>query len=103
MVVYDPNVLQKYASILYRKAATIIIAFTLLGLIAGLAVGLTCSEALARSVQQPDATSLITGIIVIVLAYIGYSVGASRAFFYKLQAQLTLCQRQIESNTSRKA
>ena len=96
---YDSSVLQKFADDLYGQARVAIITTALkFGLIAFIvaAVGssiLPHSQPLNFSFDSP------TGLIGVVAAAVGVSVGRDRAFQLKLQAQQILCQRQIELNT----
>jgi len=103
MVRYDPKILQKYAEILYRDARFVVFVTTVIGTLFGAAAGLVIGKGLASSYGAPENQPAITGIITMSIALvgglIGYLVDQAIAFWYRLRAQLTLCQRQIELNT----
>jgi Glycine zipper len=84
---YDPAIVQSFADNLYRRAASIIASATVLGALLGFAVG--------AAVFPSVAALLAAGIG----AAVGYSIGRERAFRLKLDAQVALCQVQIEKNT----
>lgn len=95
-VIYDTSVIQEFAERLYSQAAFIIFTSTLLGLIVGAIVGAGGAEA-AKAVS---AVGMITIIGAVVGGLFGFSRGRERAFKLKLEAQVALCQAQIEKNTS---
>lgn len=120
MAQYDPNILQQYADDLYAKARWITVKCCAIGAIIGMAVTLIPvniyesrnSQAIIDrykgtgngfNVPVPDASPSNAPILILVVGVlggvVGYTVGERRAFQYKLQAQLTLCQMQTELNT----
>ena len=86
---YNPEVIQKLADKLYSQANTIVVVLTLLGLIVGGFGGFSAS--------QEFGVAAIVGLVL--GGIIGYFIGQSRAFMLRVQAQIALCQRQIEYNT----
>jgi hypothetical protein len=48
---------------------------------------------------KPDSRLIVWGIGAVVGGLMGFAIGSQRAFWYKLQAQLALCQMTIEKNT----
>lgn len=99
---YDPEILQKYADILYRQAKSLA-AWTalrygvVLGVIVWLAVAIASPIARMRiDTSSGNTAALIAGFIGLL---IGYNSGKIKAFSLVLQAQQVLCQRQIELNT----
>ena len=99
---YDPQVIVQFAANLYARAADIIRSYTVLGAFVGLlvagAIGVLVGGATAGS---PGTGALILGLVGAVLGgYGGYQAGQEKAFSLKLQAQMALCQVQIEANTS---
>lgn len=90
-VIYDAAVIQEFASRLYRRASSIIATFTVIGLIIGGVAG-------AAAFQSNGIAILIAAAIG---AALGFSIGQERAFKLKLEAQVALCQVQIEKNTSK--
>jgi hypothetical protein len=86
---YDAKIIVEFASRLYSKAGNIIAMYTILGLLIGGFAGMSMGR---------DTGAIIGALIV---GAIGYSLGSDRAFQFKLQAQVALCQVQIELNTRR--
>lgn len=86
---YNPELIQKLADKLYSQAKTSIVLGTLIGFVAGGLFGFSASHESATG-----------GVIGVVLgSIVGYLLGQSRAFSLRVQAQMALCQRQIELNT----
>ncbi|HEU0135176.1 MAG TPA: hypothetical protein VFR28_10160 [Allosphingosinicella sp.] len=86
MANYDPSIIQEYADKLYSRADFIILGWTVFGAIVGY---------LAGSMLGGEGMRLFA---VIIGGALGYGVGEQRAFLLKLQAQLALCQVEIERN-----
>lgn len=93
LVTYDPAVIQEFASRLYRRASSTVAAYTFLGLIIGAVAGGALSAG-------GESRGMITLIGLFVGAGIGFALGQERAFKLKLEAQVALCQVQIEKNTA---
>jgi uncharacterized membrane protein YebE (DUF533 family) len=107
-VVYDASLIQEFAERLYKQAGSIILSSTLLGLfggaIAGVVVVGVSAKSLATSGTDPGGAvgiALIVGAVV--GGFWGFSRGRERAFKLKLEAQVALCQVQIEKNTGGQA
>jgi hypothetical protein len=95
-VTYDAGVIQEFAERLYKQAASIIFSYTFMGILGG---GITClATAAAMQAQQSYSTAAIIGAIF--GGVVGFSRGRERAFKLKLEAQVALCQVQIEKNTN---
>ena len=99
---YDPEILQKYADILYSQARSLA-AWTALRYGAAFAVVVWLVVAIATPAARlrfdtstANGAALIAGFIGLLL---GYNAGKVKAFALMLQAQQVLCQRQIELNT----
>jgi hypothetical protein len=89
-VEYDPHVIRQYAAGLYSRALGEAVSWTITGVVGG-SIGLYI---LARLGLLPF------GLLVFVVGcVVGYLTGSARAFALKLQAQIALCQVQIEENT----
>lgn len=88
---YDPKVIVEFASKLYSRARSVVLTYTILGVLVGAGAG----GALGKGIG-----ALIGAIIG---GAVGYSIGSERAFQYRLQAQTALCQVQIESNSRKGA
>lgn len=111
---YDPAVIQEFANRLYQQARSIIITSclrgTVIGVVAGGIIGSTIQFALLRTQQtsysDPSSPSFevvwIAALVFALLgAYSGYSRGKELAFKLKLDAQVALCQVQIEKNIAK--
>jgi len=94
-VEYDPDVIQEFAEKLYAKARNVTVTSTIVygmcGAISGLLMGYFA--------KLPDSTTVLPVVGLLVMGGIGYSMGATKAFTLRLQAQTALCQMQIERNT----
>lgn len=86
---YNPELIQKLADKLYSQANSSIVLGTLIGFVAGGFFGL--------SVSHESAIGVVIGVVL--GSIVGYLIGQSRAFSLRVQAQMALCQRQIELNT----
>jgi hypothetical protein len=84
---YDPSVIIEYASGLYWMATVWIVAYSVVGLLAGLLGGRILNSGISMLIGA------IAGLV------IGYLLGEARARDLRLRAQLALCQVQIEANT----
>lgn len=91
---YDPTVIHTHAQRLYNTANTIVVLYAVFGLLVGLSVG----YGYASSVRSPDP-GVAAGIVGLIFATLGLVLGQLRAFALRLEAQLALCQLQIETNT----
>jgi len=93
MVQYDPAVIQEFAERLYKKAMSVVVTYTMIGVLLGSAIGFFIEHSRGRI----DMSFLYIGLIV--GAVIGYVIGNEKAFWIRLAAQAALCQVQIEKNT----
>lgn len=89
---YDPLVIRIYAKSLYDQALWIIIWHVVAGLFVGAVTGCLVAFALAMVMMMPmfGIAGAIVGLIM------GIGLGNSKALILKLQAQLALCQVEIE-------
>jgi hypothetical protein len=93
MVSYDGKVIVAFAEQLYKQAASVVATYTVVGILAGLGLGYFLSGALGiHPILEPVLAAAIVGAV-------AYVVGQQRAFALRLQAQVALCQIQIEANT----
>lgn len=95
-VSYDENVIVTFAERLYRRAATIVLAYAFLG---GLIGALVVGGVAVGSHIHSDSTAGIGVVVALIGVVLGAIVGSERAFALRLQAQTALCQVQIERNT----
>ena len=96
---YDDAVLEKYANRLYDKAVLSVILHIGVGCVVGGLIGYLPEIVWfwTKSSNPPPPTATVLGAIV--GAVIFGVIGNERSFRYRLQAQITLCQVQIERNT----
>jgi hypothetical protein len=95
MVKYDPDVIQKFAERLYKKARSIIASFVLLGVLIGAGGGFALTLALPNS----SVGIALAAAGAVLVGFIGYTIGVERSFHLRLAAQTALCQMMIEANT----
>jgi len=97
MANYDAAIIQKFCDQLYSKAGRVTWLLVFLALILGVIGG-----GLLASAFQNDGTrgGVFFGILVF-STMIGYGIGQHLAFKYRLQAQMTFVQLEIEKNTRR--
>lgn len=86
MANYDRRIINEFADRLYNRAGTVIFTYTFIGILAG------------GAFYPFSKTTAI--ILAAVFGFIGFLIGNEKAFWYRLQAQITLCQAKIEENTS---
>lgn len=91
-VTYDTNIIDEFATQLYRQADSIVASYTLLGALVGGLVGYMVGNSFGAG--SPAAV-----VFALVCAAVGYGLAQPRAFLLRLQAQQALCQVQIEKNT----
>ena len=89
---YDAAIIKTFATKLYLRAQTTV----RLGVVAGAFVGLGLGGAAGGAAGHAGLGALVGMVFG---AFVGYVVGLSAAFKLKLQAQIALCQVQIEENT----
>lgn len=98
---YDPRVIEQFAEKLYRKASAFVAGSVVIGASLGAAFGAVPLTSLGAAWPIPSylgfATLLLGGLVG---ALIGYVIGDTRSFGYRLQAQSALCQLQSERNTA---
>ena len=98
---YDPQVIEQFAENLYRKASSFVVSSIIMGAALGAAFGAVPLTSLGEAWPVPALFGFATLMIGAIFgAAIGYVVGDTRSFGYKLQAQSALCQLQTERNTA---
>jgi len=96
---YDPSVLQEYADRLYNRAKRVVVLCAALGFLGGLvAATILAAVVVWRSprAEPPGGWLLLSLPVGFAL---GWAYGRGKAFQFRLEAQRTLCQVQIERNT----
>ena len=97
---YDPRVIEQFAEKLYRKASSFVAGSIVIGASARALFGAVPLTSLGDSWPIPSAFGFATLLAGALFgAVIGYVIGDTRSFGYRLQAQSALCQLQIERNT----
>lgn len=101
MVKYDATVLEEYAQRLYDRASWILVVWIVLGLGIGAILGyLPTILWYWRSNDTSPVPSTAPAIVLAVFFGLFFGmIGRAKGFAYRLQAQLALCQMQIEYNT----
>jgi hypothetical protein len=98
---YDPRVIEQFAEKLYRKASAFVAGSVVIGASLGAAFGAVPLTSLGAAWPIPSylgfATLLLGGMLG---GTIGYVIGDTRSFGYRLQAQSALCHLQAERNTA---
>lgn len=103
MVTYDPTVIRENAARLYSHADFIIYRETFIGLLVGCVIGYIVGFLLPLTEMTrtlPGHIQLVAGVVGGIFGtLIGWAIGNDKAFALRLQAQMALCQAQIEWNT----
>ena len=96
MAKYDPKIIEKFCDQLYTRADRLVLACVVFFTLAFGVVG----GSLLASVSQNDSTRVAVFLVTLFFSCaIGYGFGQHLAFKYRLQAQITLLQLEIERNT----
>ena len=95
MTHYDPALIQRSVDRLYVRAALTAVVSTVVGVLIGMVAApfILQSLPLAFSLRCPE------WVPAVVLGFIGLGQGLERGAQLRLQAQIALCQMQIEQNT----
>jgi hypothetical protein len=98
---YDPRVIEQFAENLYRKASAFVAGSVAIGAALGAAFGAVPLTSLGAEWPVPSVFGFATLLIGVIFGgAIGYVIGDTRSFGYRLQAQSALCQLQTERNTA---
>src|SRR5688572_25608267 len=93
MVKFDSQVILSFAEDLYKQAGSLPATYAALGALVGLGFGAGAGAAIGLG-------GLVGALLgALVLGAIAFNIGKQKAFALKLQAQVALCQVQIEANT----
>jgi hypothetical protein len=97
---YDPQVIERFAASLYRKAISAQKGSVAVGVLLGAIFGGVPLTSLGAHWPIPHSFGFATMLVgAIVGGVIGFVIGDARSFGYKLQAQAALCQVEIQRNT----
>jgi outer membrane biosynthesis protein TonB len=98
---YEPRVIEQFAEKLYRKASAFVMGSVVVGGALGAAFGSVPLTSLGEAWPVPSMFGFVTLLLGGIFgAVIGYVIGDTRSFGYRLQAQSALCQLQLERNTA---
>ncbi len=95
---YDAAIIETFARGLYRRASRIVLRYALSFALAGFGISQIVYYFLPGRVAANLGWYIVAAITAI-FTLIGAAVGNEKAFNLRLQAQLVLCQVQIERNT----
>jgi len=87
---YNPDSVKRLTTRLYRRAVFVMVLWPVIGILVGAFVGLEVAGNLAAVIGA------------VVGAFVGYLIGSTRRLYYHVQANNTLCLKQIEENTRAK-
>lgn len=96
-VSYDARVICRFADMLYDKASWIVFLHAVAGCVVGAMAGYLLGGGFRL---EPVIAAVIGGVVGVI---VGILLGEARAFWYRLTAQIALCQVEIEKNTRRGA
>ena len=91
---YDSRIIYHFADELDARASQTIVLYIVVGVLVGVLAGYLMGG-LVRFI--PGIVVLLVGALI--FGVIGYIFGSNKAFEFKLQAQIILCQVAIEANT----
>ncbi len=98
---YDPKIIERAAEKLYGKAQSVVHGSIAAGMLFGAAFGAVPLTSLGDAWPIPAVFGFATALCgLLVGGVVGFVIGDTRAFGYRLQAQSTLCQVQLERNTA---
>ena len=101
---YDPKIIERAAEKLYGKAQSVVHGCIAAGVVVGAAFGAVPLTSLGDAWPIPAVFGFATALCgSIVGGVVGFVIGDTRAFGYRLQAQSTLCQVRLERNTAASA
>jgi hypothetical protein len=97
---YDATIMEQHAAQLYRRAASIVLFYSLVlgfGAMGGAIAILGATSVVGEAAREGSGVFVL--LITAVGILVGWSIGNTRAFSLRLQAQQMLCQVQTEKNT----
>lgn len=93
-VSYDPQIIIEFAQRMYRRANSVVATTALMGFILGAVIG---GGIAILAAMRGDGVGF-AGVGASIGALAGFVRGRELAFKLKLEAQIALCQVQIEAN-----
>lgn len=99
-VIYEPEVISKFADALYLKADRLVKRMTIKYGFGGLIVGIVVGSFMSQKMNSGSMFIIASGIIfALVTGYLGAKDGEEKAFLIRLEAQMALCQVEIEKSS----
>ena len=95
---FDPTIIESFARRLYARASWVVLRYWFLYTMVGGIAAATGYYYLPAQVAQNLGAFIVLGTLVC-FGLVGIAVGNEKAFRLRLQAQMALCQIQIERNT----
>ena len=99
MTKYDPAVIRKFADRLYAEATRIVVFDTIIGAVVGALLGFWVGDYGKKHDPKAWDQTILALLGLLLLGLFGYAIGRERSFKLRLEAQMALCQVQIEENT----
>ncbi|MBP2019241.1 uncharacterized membrane-anchored protein YhcB (DUF1043 family) [Symbiobacterium terraclitae] len=95
---YFPGYLREHAARVWLRAGRVAYLYATTGALIGYLVGYLINPLLTQSLNREETIflGLVGGVVG---GFLGWQLGETRAEALRLQAQLALCQAQIEENT----
>jgi hypothetical protein len=94
--VYDAAVIQSLADRLYSQARTVVVKYTVIGAVL---FSVIFYFAVSREHNFGLVPTKSLGVGLLIGVVLGFVLGQRKSYQLKLEAQLALCQLQIERNT----
>lgn len=86
---YDPRIIEEFARRLLRRAKSVVVSYTFIGVLVGVSAAL--------GVAPGSDNAILIGVLL--GGVVGFAIGTEKAFQYRLTAQTALCQVMVEKNT----
>ena len=93
MATYDASVIITFTDNLYAQAGNVVATYSVIGVLVGGAVGAVIAN--VAHIAWPMVALAGAAIV----GAVAFQLGQQKAFSLRLQAQIALCQVQIEANT----
>ena len=95
-VIYDVALIQSLANRLYSQSRIVVVKYTVIGAVL-LSLIFYFAASIANNSGLTPTKSLGVGLLIGVV--LGFMLGQRKSYQFKMEAQLALCQVQIERNT----
>lgn len=95
---FDPNIIDTFARRLYLRAGLMVVWYGVIGFLSGAAVAGSIYYYLPAAIAKEHGVS-ISVVLLVLFSAVGAVIGNAKAFQLRFQAQMALCQVEIERNT----